>query len=175
MTTPSPSDLQGGLSLEVIIPVIIGLLTALGVSLRLLYKGTIKRIDTVEESFCKRTDEVLENSQALAEASDEKMEEKFQRVHELVVKLESRVGKYFDSHERLRDKWDDFLREYLKIDSTRGQKVDALFRLNDQMQKILDALPHHVDSKIEEAFTHSLSELKLYIRELVAEEKGHVK
>lgn len=155
MTTPSPIDISTSVPWEIILPVIVALAGALGVALRLLFKGTHKRID------------------GLAQVIDGKLEEKFQRVHELVVQLGERVGKYFDAHERLRDKWDEFLREYLKIDSTRGQKVDALFRLNDQMQKILDALPLHVDSKIEEAFTHSLSELKLYIRELLAKEKSN--
>jgi len=149
MTTPAPIDIQVGLPWGAILIAGGALLAMLGFAIRMLHKGIHKRID----------------------GTDITIKEKSQTVRELVVQLEERVGKYFEAHERLRDKWDEFLKEYLKIDSTRGQKVDALFRLNDQMQKILDTLPRHVDSKIEEAFTHSLSELKLYIRELMSREK----
>ena len=175
MMTPSPTDISEGVQWVVIIPIIVVLLTALGVTLRLLFKGVHKRMDGIEGTLGKRIDAAIVNNEALAQVIDEKLEEKFSRIHELVVQLKGRVDKYFDAHERLRDKWDEFLREYLKIDSTRGQKVDALFRVNDQMQKILDALPRHVDSKIEEAFTHSLSELKLYVRDLLAKEKSNAK
>jgi hypothetical protein len=169
MTTPTPTpDQWASVPWAVFIPVVVALLGALGVTIRLLFKGVHKRIDSVERTFGERLE-------ASTEANDEKIEEKFQRVHELVIQLDERVGKYFEAHERLRDRWDEFLREYLKIDSTRGQKVDALFRVNDQIQKVVDALPRHVDSKIEEAFTHSLSELKLYVRDLLAKEKSNAK
>lgn len=175
MTTPTPIDPPAGVPWEYLIPILVAFLGAMGVLLRLLFKGVHKRIGSVETSLGKRIDDAVANNEALAQALDEKLEEKFQRVHELVVQLEKRVGKYFEAHERLRDKWDEFLREYLKIDSTRGQKVDALFRVTDQMQKIVDSIPRHVDSKIEEAFTHSLSELKLYVRELLAKEKSNAR
>lgn len=166
MTTPTSDQLNqlAGVPWSVFVPVIVGLLGAFAGAARLLYKGLHKRIDALVTADAKNTEQLV--------ARDE---EKFQQVHELVVQLEKRVGRYFDAHERLRDKWDEFLREYLKIDSTRGQKVDALFRVNDQMQKVVDSIPRHVDSKIEEAFTHSLSELKLYIRELLAKEKSNAR
>jgi len=88
-----------------------------------------------------------------------------------VLQLVERVGQYFVAHDRLRDKWEEFLREYLKIDSTRGQKIDALFRVVDQMQTAVKDIPPAMNTKIEEAFTHSLSELKLYVRDRIQEER----
>jgi hypothetical protein len=79
--------------------------------------------------------------------------------------------KYFEAHDRLRDKWEEFLREYLKIDSTRGQKMDALFRIVDQMQTAVKELTPAMNAKIEEAFTHAMSELKLYVRDQMREER----
>jgi seryl-tRNA synthetase len=87
-----------------------------------------------------------------------------------VVKLDSRVGKYFEAHERLRDKWDDFLRKYLEIDITRGQKVDALFRVVDQMSDTLKEIRPALNSKIEDSFARALSELKVYVRDQIREE-----
>jgi phage gpG-like protein len=72
--------------------------------------------------------------------------------------------------ERLRDKWEEFLREYLKIDSTRGQKIDALFRIVDQMQDTVRELRGAMNSKIDESFQRSQNELKLYIRDQLREE-----
>jgi len=90
---------------------------------------------------------------------------------ESVLQLVERVGKYFEAHDRLRDKWEEFLREYLKIDSTRGQKMDALFRIVDQMQTAVKELTPAMNAKIEEAFTHAMSELKLYVRDQMREER----
>ena len=99
------------------------------------------------------------------------LNEKITKEHELVVQLNERVDQYFSAHDRLRDKWEEFLRDYLKIDSTRGQKIDALFRVVDQMQEILRDVRPAMKQKIEESFTHSLDALKLYVRELLAQEK----
>ncbi len=99
------------------------------------------------------------------------LDEKLTREHALVVDLGSRVGQYFEGHERLRDKWEEFLRDYMKIDNTRGQKIDALFRVVDQMEEVLRDVRPAMKQKIEESFTHSLDALKLYVRELLAQEK----
>lgn len=140
MTTPSPIEVAA-VPWEVFVPIVTALTGAFGVTIRLIYKAFQKRLD-----------------------------ERTAHNHELVVQLDERVDKYFAAHERLRDKWDEFLREYLKIDSTRGQKVEALFRVVDQMQKAVEAIPRNLNDKVEEAFTHSLSELKLYVRDLMTEE-----
>lgn len=103
------------------------------------------------------------------------MQEKLTQEHGLVLELSKRVDQYFSAHERLRDKWEEFLRDYLKIDSTRGQKIDALFRVVDQMQEILRDVRPAMKQKIEESFTHSLDALKLYVRELLAQEKRNGK
>lgn len=103
------------------------------------------------------------------------LKEKLMQERELVLELGKRVDQYFLAHERLRDKWESFLRDYLKIDSTRGQKIDALFRVVDQMQEVLKDVRPAMKQRIEESFTHSLDALKLYIRELLAQEQRHVK
>lgn len=144
MTTPNPTDIVTGVPWVVFVPVLTALLGGVGVALRLLYKAIQKRV-----------------------------EEKTAHNHELVVQLDGRVAEYFKAHERLRDKWDEFLREYLKIDSTRGQKVDALFRVVDQMQKAVEVIPRSMNEKLEESFTHSMSELKLYVRDLMAKERSN--
>lgn len=95
------------------------------------------------------------------------MDTKFANLHALVVSLDKRDREQSGAHDRLRDKWEDFLREYLKIDSTRGQKIDALFRVVDRMQTVVDKLPTQMNSKIEEAFSQSMSELKLYARDQI--------
>lgn len=143
MTTPNPTDIVSGVPWTVFIPTLTAVLGGIGMAFRLLYKALQRRI-----------------------------EEKTAHNHELVIQLGGRVSEYFKAHERLRDKWDEFLREYLKIDSTRGQKVDALFRVVDQMQKAVEVIPRNMNEKLEESFTHSMSELKLYVRDLMAKERS---
>jgi seryl-tRNA synthetase len=97
-------------------------------------------------------------------------EQKFETLAGDVVKLDREVRDYFRAHEKLRDKWDEFLKEYLKIDSTRGQKVEALFRIVDQMQDTVRELRPTLNEKMEELLSRALSELKLYVRDLMREE-----
>lgn len=103
-------------------------------------------------------------------AQQKRIEEKFQALANDVIKLDREVRGYFQAHEKLRDKWDEFLKEYLKIDSTRGQKVDALFRIVDQMQDTVKELRPALNEKVEEMISRALSELKLYVRDLIREE-----
>jgi hypothetical protein len=158
MTTPSPTDI--GVPWEIFWSVVGGLLGVLGTVLLLLYKSTNRRIkekaDASDKGMVQLGKELDKVTAALTE-----------QVNTTYSTVEERLDTYFKAHERLRDKWDDFLREYLKIDSTRGQKVDALFRVVDQMQKAVEHIPRNMNEKIEEAFTHSLSELKLYARDQI--------
>ena len=147
MMTPTPTDT--GVPWETFWAVVGTLLGTLGTALLLLYRGIHRNINT-------RTD-----------STDKSVVQLDERLGQTTSSLEERLGEYFRAHERLRDKWDEFLREYLKIDSTRGQKVDALFRVVDQMQKAVEHIPRNMNEKIEEAFTHSLSELKLYARDQI--------
>jgi len=147
MTTPLPIDT--GVPWDTFWTVVGGLLGVLGTVLLLLYKNMNRNIST------------------RADATDKSVVQLDKQLGSLSNTFEERLGEYFRAHERLRDKWDEFLREYLKIDSTRGQKVDALFRVVDQMQQAVEHIPRNVNEKIEEAFTHSLSELKLYARDQI--------
>lgn len=103
-----------------------------------------------------------------------------EKVHDLrfdqqtkdVGQLNQKYDQLVVAHDRLRDKWDEFLREYLKIDSTRGQKIDALFRVVDEMQDTLREIKPTLNSKIEDSFRRALSELKVYVRDQIREEKN---
>jgi hypothetical protein len=98
---------------------------------------------------------------------------KFGQVTTRLAEINDRIGVVFAAHEKLRDKWDDFLREYLKIDSTRGQKIDALFRVVDEMQNSLKEVRPALTSKIEDSFCRSVSELKVYVRDQIRAEISH--
>jgi hypothetical protein len=92
--------------------------------------------------------------------------------NEKVVKLERLVEMQQQAFDKLRDKWDEFLCEYLKIDSTRGQKIDALFRGVDEMREGIREIRVGLNSKIEDSYSRALSELKLYVRDIKREERN---
>jgi len=110
----------------------------------------------------------------LLRATEKVYELKFDQLAKDVVQLNQKDNQLFVAHDRLRDKWDEFLREYLKIDSTRGQKIDALFRVVDEMQNALREIKPALNSKIEDSFSRALSELKVYVRDQIREEKKNV-
>lgn len=96
--------------------------------------------------------------------------DKFAAQQEALHKLEEQDKQYAILLERIRDKWEEFLREYLKIDNTRGQKIDALFRVVDQMQDTVRDLRGAMNNKIDESFHRTQNELKLYVRDQLREE-----
>jgi len=143
---------------EYLVAIIVGAFGAFGTLLGFL----IKAVDRAARNhWQQKFDEMVKDAAAVNV-----------QVQTALAQQVARIGQYFEAHDRLRDKWEEFLREYLKIDSTRGQKIDALFRVVDQMQDAVREIPPNVNSKIEEAFTHSLSELKLYVRDQLREERN---
>lgn len=158
MTIPVPDNM--GVSWSVFWSVVSGLLGTLGAMLLLLYKNTTRQIKEKYEAADKSVVQLERRVEHMSTALDK-------QIDAMETTMEERLSTYFKAHERLRDKWDNFLREYLKIDSTRGQKVDALFRVVDQMQSAVEQIPRNMNDKIEESFTHSMSELKLYVRDQI--------
>jgi uncharacterized coiled-coil DUF342 family protein len=154
---------------EVVVAVGGGILGVVGTALVIASKLLLKSYQTnAKQELQAAKEEVRREFQEFRTLANEK----FKTMAEDVIQLEGRIGKYFEAHERLRDKWDEFLREYLKIDSTRGQKVDALFRIVDQMQEALRDIRPALNTKVEEMLTHALTELKLYVRDLMKEERN---
>lgn len=111
-------------------------------------------------------------AKSLSRSTQKNLQDQIDEHKSVIESLQARTEKYFEAHTRIRDKWEDFLKEYLKIDSTRGQKIDALFRIVDQMQDTVKELRPAMNTKIEESFARLVSELKLYVRDQLREE-GH--
>lgn len=100
---------------------------------------------------------------ALHKSAQKNTEQKFSHVmNEVghvsadVVKLDKRVAGYFKAHDRLRDKWEDFLKRNFEAD----QRVRALFSTMDRLQIAIDTIPATLDSKIETEFSVILDELQ---------------
>ena len=74
--------------------------------------------------------------------------------------------------ERQRDRWEAFLKEYHILDSTRGQKVDALFRTVDSMRETIKELKPSMFNKIDDLIGKLTNELKLYIRDIINKKEG---
>lgn len=125
-----------------------------------LYKNVNRRIgekyDTADKSIAQLHGRLDQTINILTE-----------QLSEARAAQEERLNDYYKAHSRLRDKWEEFIREYLVIDSTRGQKVDALFRVVDQMRVSVEHIPKTMNEKIEDAFARSLSELKLYAQDQI--------
>jgi hypothetical protein len=143
---------------EYLVAIIVGAFGAFGTLLGFL----VRAVDKAARNYWKQKfDQLVKDTESTRRQMEGALEAQSQR-----------ISQYFEAHDRLRDRWEEFLREYLKIDSTRGTKIDALFRVVDQMQIAVREILPNVNSKIEEAFTHSLSELKLYVRDQLREERN---
>ena len=163
--TPSTS----GVPWPTIVAVAGGILGIVGVALlfliKLLLKSYQKNAEQKREAIQKEAEQNLQAFQGVTF-------EKFSALVDSVIQLDRRVGEYFKAYDRLRDKWEEFLREYLAIDGTRSQKVEALLRIVDEMREALREIRPTIDTKIEETITHALAELKLYVRDFLKEKSN---
>jgi len=100
---------------------------------------------------------------ALFRTYQQKSEDRFIQLEKDYAEIKNRCVDLNTSHERLRDRWEDFLREYIKVDSTRGNKIDALFRVVDQMQETIKEIRPALNTRMEEMLARAISDVKLYM------------
>jgi len=103
------------------------------------------------------------------------IEEKHKTANENMLKLEKRMETYYGTTDKLRDRWDNFLKDYFKENTTMNQKVNALFRVVDMANESIRALPGEMNQKVEDMFLRAMNELKMYIRDYIAEERQNAR
>lgn len=157
----------GGVPWSTIVAVSGSILGIVGTALLILMRLLLK-------SYQRNAEQELEAVKAEAEQNllrfKEVTQEKLESMVSKALELDRRIGESFAVHAKLRDKWDEFLREYLEIDIGRSKKVEALFRIVDQMQATLEEIRPTLNTKIEEMIMRVIAELKLYVRDFIAEE-----
>lgn len=134
-----------------------GMATIMGALATILYKMINKRLADARQDVVDLRNTLESTEKSIMEI-----------IKGHTMAFDGRAKDYFLALDRLRDKWEGFLTEYLKIDSTRGQKIEALFRVVDSMDEVVKSIPRQMNDKVEEAFAHAMSELKLYARELMS-------
>jgi hypothetical protein len=81
--------------------------------------------------------------------------------------------------EKLREKWEMFIKENAAMEATRGRKVEALFGVVDSVKTTIHSLPTVMHNKMDEMHRLSKddlrSDLRKYTRELVKESKDEKK
>lgn len=75
----------------------------------------------------------------------------------------------------VRNKWEDFLKEYYSLDTTRSNKLEAAFRRVDELKTTVGELRPAVMRKIEENILTARNELRddmrMYVRDQIADLK----
>jgi uncharacterized membrane protein YgaE (UPF0421/DUF939 family) len=75
-----------------------------------------------------------------------------------------------ETMEKLRDRWEQFVREDTAMESTRGRKVDALFNvvdhIRDEMRQLRPALLQRIEDLHNRGKVDLRQELRDYVREL---------
>lgn len=126
---------------------------------------------------------------SLLQTYREKTEQKYQELANIISGLivqrkecEERelrmVMRLDETMEKLRDRWEQFVREDTAMESTRGRKVDALFNvvdhIRDEMRQLRPALLQRLEDLHNRSKTDLHQELRDYVREL-SENTGDVR
>ena len=71
--------------------------------------------------------------------------------------------------EKLRDRWEQFVREDTAMESTRGRKVDALFSVVDHIREEMRQLRPALLQRLEDLHNRGKIDLRQELREYVRE------
>jgi hypothetical protein len=78
----------------------------------------------------------------------------------------------------IRDKWDEFLKEYYQLDTTRANKLEAAFRRVDELKTSVGELRPAMMRKLEENLTTARNDLRddmrTYVRDQIADLKRSI-
>lgn len=78
----------------------------------------------------------------------------------------------------IRDKWDDFLKEYYQLDTTRANKLEAAFRRVDELKTSVGELRPAMMRKLEENLLTARNDLRddmrTYVRDQIADLKRSI-
>jgi hypothetical protein len=79
------------------------------------------------------------------------------------------VSRLDETMEKLRDRWEQFVREDTAMESTRGRKVDALFNVVDHIREEMRQLRPALLQRLEDLHTRSKLDLRQELRDYVRE------
>lgn len=74
-----------------------------------------------------------------------------------------------ETMEKLRDRWEQFVREDTAMESTRGRKVDALFNVVDHIREEMRQLRPTILQRLEDLHTRGKLDLRQELRDYVRE------
>ena len=77
------------------------------------------------------------------------------------------IQRIADAVEKLRDKWEKFVKEDAAMEATRGRKVEALFGVVDSVKETVRGLPEAMNRKMDEMYRSVRQELKAEVRDEV--------
>lgn len=82
----------------------------------------------------------------------------------------SQVREIKDQAEKMRDKWEQFIRDDAAMEATRGRKVEALFGVVDSIKENVRGLPVAMSTKMDEMFRAAREELRSDARKYVRDQ-----
>jgi len=117
---------------------------------------------------------------SLLQTHREKTEQKYQELGNIIAGVimqrkeceerELRVVMRLDeTMEKLRDRWEQFVREDTAMESTRGRKVDALFSVVDHIREEMRQLRPALLQRLEDLHNRGKIDLRQELREYVRE------
>lgn len=123
------------------------------------------------KSYQEKSKQELQNVRDACAADIRQIAERVSAVAEDRRQCEERedreIQRIASSVEKLRDKWEKFVKEDAAMEATRGRKVEALFGVVDSVKDTVRGLPEAMNRKMDEMYRDMRKELKTEVRDEV--------
>jgi len=137
----------------------------IGLLMRLLFgafkKQAEQRVKTVADKLTQigsRVDDVEKRMQKAVEDAIKDAKDAETRSLKAIEKMDQSV-------EKIRDKWERFQADYNAMETTRGNRVRALFRVYDELKEAFQGLKPALFSKVDDVMQEGMVELQRIARE----------
>lgn len=132
--------------------------TVVGLLVRQLLKsyrdGSRQELKSVRDACVSDVKQISERIVAVANerrACEEREDREIQRISDHV--------------DRLRDKWERFIKDDAAMEATRGRKVEALFGVVDSVKETVRGLPEAMNRKMDEMYRDMRKEIRNDVRD----------
>ena len=137
----------------------------IGLLMRLLFGSYKKQAEQRDKVVNEKLNSLSIKIDAVEQRMQKAIEEAVRDGKDAEERANKSIEKMEQSIEKVRDKWERFQADYNAMETTRGNRVRALFRVYDELREAFQGLKPALFNKIDDVMQEGMVELKKIARE----------